>query len=83
MQRKNSRWQVSFKIGATPATLLKRDSNACFPMNFMKFLGTPFLQNTSALVVASSSKQCKPMKTYTERLCCREINDIPERYIYG
>ena len=26
------------------------------------------------------SKQCKPMKTYTKSLCCREGNDIPERY---
>ena len=26
------------------------------------------------------SKQCKPMKTYTECLCCQERNDIPERY---
>ena len=26
------------------------------------------------------SKQCKPMKTYTESLCCRERNDIPEWY---
>ena len=23
------------------------------------------------------SKQCKPMKTYTECLCCQEKNDIP------
>ena len=25
------------------------------------------------------SKQCKPMKTYTESLCCQERNIIPER----
>ena len=24
------------------------------------------------------SKQCKPIKTQTERLCCQEGNDIPE-----
>ena len=29
---------------------------------------------------ASGSKQCKPMKTYTESLCYRERNDLPERY---
>ena len=29
------------------------------------------------------NKQCKPMKTYTESLCCREGNDIPERYFEG
>ena len=28
-------------------------------------------------------EQCKPMKTYTESLCCREWNDIPERYFEG
>ena len=26
------------------------------------------------------SKQYKPMKTYTKSLCCREGNDITERY---
>ena len=25
------------------------------------------------------SEQCKPMKTYTESLCCQERNEIPER----
>ena len=25
------------------------------------------------------SKHCKPMKTYTESLCCEERNNIPER----
>ena len=29
------------------------------------------------------SKQCKPMKTYTESLCYREGNHIPERYLEG
>ena len=29
------------------------------------------------------SKQCKPIKTYTESLCCREKNDIPERCFKG
>ena len=29
------------------------------------------------------SKRCKPMKTYTESLCCREGNYIPERYFEG
>ena len=32
---------------------------------------------------SEGSKQCKPMKTCTERLCCREWNDIPERYFKG
>ena len=29
-----------------PAALLKRDSNTCFPVNFVKFLRTLFTQNT-------------------------------------
>ena len=58
----------------------KRVQHRCFPMKFTKSLRTPFLQNTSTLMAASGSKQCKPMKTYTESLCCRERNDIPERY---
>ena len=34
--------------GLTPATLLKvRIWHSCFPVNFAKFLRTPFLQNTS------------------------------------
>ena len=85
----NSLWQMFFKIGVRPATLLKRDScnfikkrlqNRCFPMKFTKFLKTLFLQNISILVAASGSRQCKPMKTYTKSLPCWEGNDIPERY---
>ena len=31
----------------TPATLLKKRLwHSCFPVNFAKFLGTPFLKNT-------------------------------------
>ena len=58
----------------------KRLQHKRFPMKFTKSLRTPFLQTTSTLMAASGSKQCKPMKTYTESSCCRERNDIPERY---
>ena len=58
----------------------KRLQHRCFPMKFTKSSRTPFLQNTSTLMAASGSKQCKAMKTYTESLCCRIINYIPERY---
>ena len=38
--------------GLKPATLLKkRLCHRCFPVNFMKFLRTPFLQNTSGLLL--------------------------------
>ena len=35
------------KVTGRPATLLKkRPRHRCFPVNFPKFFGTPFLQNT-------------------------------------
>ena len=72
--------QRFFKIGVRNATLLKRLQHSCFPIKCTKFLKTPVLHNTSTLVTASGSKQCKPVKMYTESLCCRERNDVPERY---
>ena len=36
------------------------------------FKNTFFYKNTSTLVAAFGSKQCKPMKIYTENLCCRD-----------
>ena len=47
----------------------KRLQHRCFQV---KSLRIPFLQNTSTLMAASGSKQCKPMKTYTESLSCRK-----------
>ena len=44
----------------------------CFPMKFMKSLRTAFLQDTSTLMAASGSKQCKPLKTHTKSLSCRK-----------
>ena len=57
----------------------KRLEHRCFPMKLTKYLHL-LLQNTSTLMAASASKQFKPMKTYTESLCCRERNDKPEWY---
>ena len=41
--------KVFLKVaGLRPATLLKKRLwHKCFPVNFVKFLRTPFLQNTS------------------------------------
>ena len=50
----------------------KRLQHRCFPMAFIKSLRTLFLQNTSTLMDTSGSKQCKPMKTYTESLSCQK-----------
>ena len=58
----------------------KRLEHSFFSMRFTKYLRTLFLQNTSTLMAAFGSKQCKPMKTYTASLCCRERNDTTERY---
>ena len=53
--------------GLRPATLLKkRHWNSCFPVNFLKFLRTPFLQNTSGrllLILQNSGR-----KTFTWQL---------------
>ena len=45
--------------GLRPATLLKKRLwHRCFPVNFPKFLGTPFLQNTSRrLLLKFSTKK--------------------------
>ena len=50
-------WQSLFfnKVaGLRPATLLKKRLwHRCFPVNFVKFLRTPFLRNTSRLLLLS------------------------------
>ena len=43
-------WSLSFNkvAGLRPATLFKKGlQHRCFPVNFVKFLGQPFLRNTS------------------------------------
>ena len=48
--QENTCVRVSFVnkiIGWGPQLYLKRDWRRCFPVNFAKFLRTPFLQNTS------------------------------------
>ena len=50
----------------------KRLQHRSFSMKFTKSLRTPFLQNNSTLMAASSIKQCKPMNTFTESLSCRK-----------
>ena len=47
--QENTCTRVSFLIKLQVSALLKkRFWHMCFPANFVKFLGTPFLQNTSA-----------------------------------
>ena len=53
VQCKSSRWQMFFKIGVKPATLLNRDSNTgVFPWNLHNFKST-FFYRTSLLAVNS------------------------------
>ena len=50
------------------ATLLKKRLwRRCFPVNFAKFLRTPFLKNTSAFVVRRNAKYKKEENTRIKR----------------
>ena len=52
-----TRW-VNNKLGS--ATLLKKRLwHRCFPVNFAKFLRTPFLQNTSGRLLLQNTHQIK------------------------
>ena len=57
----------SFLIKLLPATLLKKTlRHSCFPVNFEKFLRTPFLRNTSRrlLLEVFVIKSCYPQLFY-------------------
>ena len=61
--QENTCARVSFliKLQTRPATLLKKRLwHRCFPVNFVKFLRTPFLQNTTGrlLLISDDSKYC-------------------------
>ena len=48
--------------GLRPATLLKKRLwHRCFPVNFAKFLRTPFLQNTSGKLFSKGSEYSIPL----------------------
>ena len=48
--------------GLTPATLLKKRLwHRCFPVNFAKSLGTPFLQNTSGRLLLKLTAKSRNM----------------------
>ena len=53
--------------GLSPATLLKKRLwNRCFPVNFVKFLRTPFSQNTSVRLLLHRIQNRNRRKTKTE-----------------
>ena len=64
------------KTGLRPATLLKkRHWHRCFPVNFVKFLGTTFLQNTSGrLLLILSFSYLKTVKTASNS--CKNRNQL-------
>ena len=64
-----------FKRSLRPATLSKkRPWRRCFAVNFVKFLKTPFLQNTSGRLLRQDRKE--------KRLCLRKQgNSTKERHI--
>ena len=52
--------------GLRPATLLKkRLRHRCFPVNFAKFLRTPFLQNTSGRLLLYEDKRALSFATFS------------------
>ena len=44
---KSSRLQMFFTVGVLKSLAKKRLQHRCFPVNFTKFIRTPFLQNTT------------------------------------
>ena len=57
-----------------PCNFTKKSvQHRCFAMKFTKSLRTTFFtEHLATLMAASRSKQCKPIKTYTESLSCRK-----------
>ena len=49
---------------------LKHSDTGCFPVNFEKFLRTPFLQNTSGRLLLAHKQYGKPTKV---NLCLNKI----------
>ena len=51
------------KVAGLPTTLLKKRLwHRCFPVNFAKFLRTPFLENTSGRLLLSIRRKFKISK---------------------
>ena len=54
-----------FRSKARPATLLKKRLwHGCFPVNFAKFLRTPFLQNTSGRLLLRNEASGEDLKIF-------------------
>ena len=62
-------------VGLRPATLLKKRLwHKCFPVNFVKFLRTPFLQNTSGRLLLSRYLMARQSESWLQ-IQCLEINE--------
>ena len=68
-----------FKRNLKPATLLKkRPWRRCFPVNFVKFLKTPFSQNTSGRLLLHRKE--KHLFLRKQGNSTKERHIIPEKY---
>ena len=70
-----------FKESLRPATLLKiRLWRRCFPVTFVKFLKTPFLQNTSGRLLLQDRKE-KRLFLRKQGNSEKERHNTPEKYV--
>ena len=59
---RSSHQRCSVRKGLRPATLLKKEALAqVFPVNFVKFLRTPFSQNTSGRLLPNCDESCQSL----------------------
>ena len=70
-----------FKRNLKPATLLKkRPWRRCFPVNFVKFLKTPFSQNTSGRLLLQGRKE-RHLFLRKQGNSTKERHIIPGKYV--
>ena len=64
-----ARGSFLIKLQAPPATLLKKSLwHRCFPVNFTKFLRTPFFQNMSGRLLLSNAGNRASLQTQFARV---------------
>ena len=70
----SSRQRCSIKKGLWPATLLKKRLwHRCLPENFVKFLRTPFSQNTSGQLHLYFTKKEAKWNTWNSKILREEV----------
>ena len=67
--------------GLRPATLLKKRLwHRCFPVNFVKFLRTPFLQNTFFTEHLWTTASTRSIYCNTCALFLKQVQQLGEKY---